>query len=324
MIELIKYLKEYEQEWNEFLSNSKNSTFLFNRGFMEYHSDRFDDFSLVIKEKGKIVGLLPANIDDLGNVVSHQGLSYGGFIFGKTEKLNNITRYIHSALKFLSEKGVDRLIYKSYPRFYNTVGSDEVDYNLFLLEAKLLRRDCALIINLKDKIGFQSRRIRAIKKAKKFNIKVIEKKSFSEFWEEILVPNLKLKHNTLPVHSLQEIELLGRRFPTKIKQFNAYLDNKIIAGTTIFETSTVAHAQYISASEEGRSNGGLDYLFEQLINEEYTHKDFFDFGISNENQGKKLNHGLLDWKEGFGGRSFSHDFYEISTNNFNLLEKVIK
>lgn len=38
---------------------------MFNRDFMEYHADRFEDFSLIFKnEKGKIVALLPGNIKD--------------------------------------------------------------------------------------------------------------------------------------------------------------------------------------------------------------------------------------------------------------------
>ena len=324
MIEILKYCEKFSDQWNEFLKCSKNSTFLFNRNFMEYHSDLFVDFSLLIFENGKIVGLLPANLDDLGNVISHQGLSYGGFIFNNEEKLNNISKYIYSTLKFFSENHIDTLIYKSFPRFYNTTGSDEVEYNLFLLKANLYRRDSALLINLQNKIKFQNRRKRSIKKAKKLNIEIIETNCFSEFWNKILIPNLKLKHRTVPVHSLDEIELLSSRFPENIKQYNALLDNKIVAGTTIFETPTVAHAQYISASEEGRNNGGLDFLFDQLINDKYSNKNYFDFGISNENQGKSLNHGLLDWKEGFGGRAFSHDFYEISTKNFNLLENIIK
>ena len=324
MIEINKYSEENFKDWNDFLSTSKNSTFLFNRNFMGYHSHRFDDFSLIVKENKKIVALLPANIDNLGTLHSHQGLSYGGFIFKRNEKLNNISKYIYFSLKFLLENGIKTLIYKSFPRFYNDLGSDEVEYNLFILEAHLYRRDSALVIDLKNKIEFQNRRKRSVKKGRKFNTEIIESNSFDEFWNKILKPNLKLKHNTQPVHSLDEIELLANRFPRNIKQFNAYIDNKIVAGTTVFETPTVAHAQYISSSEEGRKSGGLDYLFEQLICERYSQKKYFDFGISNENEGKNLNHGLLDWKEGFGGRAFSHDFYEISTDNYNLLENIIR
>ena len=38
--------------------------------------------------------------------------------------------YLFNA-KFLSENNVDNLIYKSFPRFYNTVGSDELIITYF-------------------------------------------------------------------------------------------------------------------------------------------------------------------------------------------------
>ena len=319
-----KYEPKQKNAWNEFLVKSKNSTFLFNRDFVEYHADRFNDYSLIIIDKGEIVALFPANIDSNRIVYSHQGLTYGGFVFRENECLNEILRYIHAALRFLKKNDISKIIYKAIPKFYNTIGSDEIDYSLFLLEAKLIRRDTALTINLKNKICYQNRRIRAIKKATKLGVVIVEQDSFQDFWHNILIPNLLERFGVNPVHSLEEIEMLAKYFPNNIRQYNAYLDGRIIAGTTIFETPIVAHAQYISASVEGRNNGGLDLLFSHLIEKEFACKNYFDFGISNENNGKSLNHGLLDWKEGFGGRSFSHDFYEIETNKYRLLEGVIK
>jgi hypothetical protein len=319
-----KYEPKQKNVWNEFLDNSKNSTFLFNRNFVEYHADRFNDYSLIIIDKGEIVTLFPANIDANRIVYSHQGLTYGGFVFREDECLNDILKYIHAALRFFKKNDISKILYKSIPKFYNTIGSDEIDYSLFLLEAKLIRRDTALTINLKNKISYQNRRIRSIKKATKLGVFIIEQDSFQDFWHDILIPNLLERFGVNPVHSLEEIEMLAKYFPKNIKQFNAYLDDRIVAGTTIFETPNVAHAQYISASTEGRNNGGLDLLFSHLIEKEFAHKNYFDFGISNENKGKSLNHGLLDWKEGFGGRSFSHDFYEIETIKYRLLESVIK
>ena len=51
---------------------------------------------------------------------------------------------------------------------------------------------------------------------------------------------------------------------------------------------------------------------------------FFDFGICNENNGFSLNHGLLDWKEGFGGRTYVNKFYKVKVSNHYLLDKVLK
>ena len=127
-----KYEPKQKNIWNEFLVKSKNSTFLFMRDFVEYHAARFNDYSLIIIDEGEVVALFPANIDSNGIIHSHQGLTYGGFVFRKDECLNNILKYIHAALRFLTKNDISKILYKAIPKFYNTIGSDEIDYSLFL------------------------------------------------------------------------------------------------------------------------------------------------------------------------------------------------
>ncbi len=74
-----KYRSDLRASWNEFVSKSKNATFLFYRDYMDYHSDRFNDFSILIYKNKSLVGLIPANIFE-NSVYSHQGLSYGGLL----------------------------------------------------------------------------------------------------------------------------------------------------------------------------------------------------------------------------------------------------
>ena len=288
-----KYSLEDKTSWNNFVKSAKNATFLFQRDFMDYHSDRFEDYSLLVYKDEKLVAVLPANISG-SELHSHQGLSYGGLVL---------------KLKLL-------------PKIYHIMPSDEIDYLLFLLKAKLIRRDitsCVLNENVL-KIN-SSNRLRGIKKGEKNELQVREGGKFKAFWNEVLEPNLKQIHNQKPVHSLEEITLLQSRFPKNIKQFNVFKNDQIVAGTTIFETATVAHAQYISANEMGRQTGGLDFLFNNLL-QHYSNKKYFDFGISNEAQGMKVNQGLLNWKESFGGRTIAHDFYEIETGNHQLLNDI--
>ena len=77
---IIKYTSGHYNLWNDFVANAKNATFLFHRDFMEYHSDRFEDNSLLIfDEKEKLVAIFPAN--RIGNeLFSHQGLTYGEIV----------------------------------------------------------------------------------------------------------------------------------------------------------------------------------------------------------------------------------------------------
>ncbi len=152
---------------------------------------------------------------------------------------------------------------------------------------------------------------------------MVGESSFAPFWERVLAPRLAARYGVKPVHSLEEITLLASRFPDNIKQYSAYCGQEIVAGATIYETPRVAHAQYIAVSDNGQDIGAIDALFAWLMDEGFKGKPFFDFGICNEEQGRKINHGLLDWKEGFGGRSCAHDFYELETRNYVKLEPAL-
>ena len=112
-IEITRYSCELLHEWNQFVDHSKNATFLLNRSYMDYHADRFSDCSLVIRSKGRIVALLPANIS--GSIVfSHGGLTYGGLITDHrmTAKLMiDIVRRLHDSTKVTT--GATRAAYRT-------------------------------------------------------------------------------------------------------------------------------------------------------------------------------------------------------------------
>ena len=319
-------VKQYEAKdylfWNTFINEAKNATFLFHRDFMEYHKDRFDDFSLLIFDKEKLVAVLPAN--RVGDIIfSHQGLTYGGLIYSDKLKLGTVLAIFQAVLKFLNQIDINTINIKTIPAIYHTKPAEELLYALFLVEAKLYRRDTLAVIDLTKKIALSKGRLEGVNKGINHGLLVKEEVNFSLFWNQILIPNLALKHQEKPVHSLTEINDLQAKFPKNIRQFNVYYNNEIVGGTTIFESNQVAHAQYISADERKNELGSLDYLYYYLLTEIFEDKKFFDFGISNENQGKNLNNGLCFWKESFGASTIVHDFYEVKTSNYILLNDVI-
>ena len=105
--------------------------------------------------------------------------------------------------------------------------------------------------------------------------------------------------------------MLAERFPDDIKLYIGERDGKMLAGTVIFENGHTVHTQYLANSDEGRQCGALDVVIDYLMREVYADKTYFDFGISNENEGRYLNEGLIAQKEGFGARAVVHDFYRI-------------
>lgn len=320
-LQVIKYTADKKTDWDTFVKQSKNGTFQFYRDFMEYHQDRFDDFSLMVYDKNKLVALLPANKAN-DELYSHQGLTYGGLVLSKKVKFENVLIIFRQSLQFLAAEGVQTVHLKLVPKIYHNYPADEMDYLLFLVNAKLIRRDLSSTIDRHDRLKIQSNRMEGVKKAKKQELQIKQNNDFESFWKEILIPNLQRTHAAKPVHSSVEITKLAETFPQHIQQFNVYQENQLVGGATIFETETVAHVQYISANQEKQRLGTLDFLFQYLIEEKYAGKKYFDFGVSNENQGRNLNKGLLYWKECFGARAITHDFYEIKTSNYHKLDKV--
>ena len=318
-----KYQSTDYSTWNEFVANAKNATFLFHRDFMEYHSDRFQDFSLLIfDENQNLKSILPANrAEDV--VYSHQGLTYGGLVLNQKTKLQETIVITFNFLRFLNENGISTLNLKQLPSFYTKFPSEEMEYLSFILNAKLVRRDSLSVLDLKTDYNFSKDRKQAINRGVKNELIVKEESSFELFWNEILIPNLKQKHQAKPVHTIDEITFLKSKFPKNIRQFNVYKEDKIVAGTTIFESENVAHSQYISGNSDKNELGSLDFLHNYLLKGVFSKKDYFDFGISNENQGRNINQGLLSWKESFGSRTIVQNFYEIETKNYSLLENVL-
>ena len=115
----------------------------------------------------------------------------------------------------------------------------------------------------------------------------------------------------LDYHSLEEITLLHSRFPANIRLLAAFEDQAMTAGVVIYESDRVARTQYIAADSRGRVSGSLDLLVSTLIHQVFVDKPFVEFGTSDECNGRQINQGLIEYKEGFGARSVAHDHYRI-------------
>ena len=286
---------------------------------MDYHQDRFDDFSLMIYKDDKLYALLPAN--KKGEVIySHQGLTYGSFILQESSKIFYSFEAFKKMLEFINSEGIKLLNIRLIPTIYNNIPSDELEYFLYRAEAKLIKRDVMMIIDYQNHLPFQKNRREGINKAKRNGLTVKIDDDFDSFWNQILIPNLSEKYQTTPVHNLDEIKLLASRFPNNIKQVNVYKDDQIVAGTTVFLTNNTVHPQYVSGNTDKNAYGSLDLLYHFVINEFKEGRRYFDFNTSSEEHGRVLNQGLIFWKEGSGARAFTFDNYLLETSVYKTLE----
>ena len=310
-----KYTSADKQIWDNFLSISKNATFLFRRDFIEYHGERFIDHSvLIFNSKKKLLALFPA-CQKKKTIHSHSGLSYGGIIFHQDIRLHEAKIVFQVLLNYFQSQGFQKIIYKQLPYFYQKYPNYEEDIILYQLKAQLIRKDIGAIIDLQSLRSTTFLRGRSreldLQKAQNHNLKIIQSNNLSYFWKNILIPNLKTRHQISPTHSLNQITYLVDLFPKNIRFFSVQKNQQIVAGTLIFQTDEVAHAQYIASSELGKKHGALTLLFQHLVRNKYSDFKFFSFGISTENQGKHLNQGLHTWKESFGARAIPHNIYQI-------------
>ncbi len=321
MYSIEQYNISHYSLWNDFIAQSKNGTFLFHRDYMEYHSDRFEDFSLLVFEGKKLIAVFPANREGK-DLHSHKGLTYGGLVYGSKMKLKEVIKIYRTLLQFLNDNQIDKLHIKPVPAIYHKFPAQEQEYVMFLLNAKLSRRDQLSVIDYDNRMPYIKSRKQSVRRGEVNGLQIIEEPKFELFWNEILIPNLKNKHDAKPVHTVKEITHLHQKLPEQIRHFNVYHDDKIVAGTTMFLTDRVAHPQYVSGQEDKNALGSLDYLYNHLI-EIFSDKSYFDFGPSTEEQGRKLNEGIVFWKESFGARTVIQDFYKVDTADFYFLDDIV-
>ncbi len=313
-INIKQYSSAYYSTWNEFIAKAKNATFLFHRDFMEYHQDRFEDYSLLIfDDKDKLVAVLPANrVED--TVYSHQGLTYGGLVLSHKSKAKEVFSCFEAVVTFLQNNAFKKLIIKPIPVFYNKTFSFELDYYLFKIKSNLIKKDMNLAFKLGEDYLISKTKLKKYRNSLSLGISMKEDTNFESFWTGVLLPRLDEKHNAKPVHTLDEISKLAMKFPNNIKQFNAYLDEEIVAGITIFETDDVVKSQYGATTVKGESCRALDFLFLSLMEKyQLAGKSYFDMGIVTDlSYLEGYNQGLLNQKEELGCVVFEQNHYEIN------------
>lgn len=311
MISLRRYTANDEKAWNDFVERSKNGTFMLNRGYMDYHSDRFTDHSLMFYTDNRLYALLPANAYG-DTFYSHQGLTYGGLILPPDASTPTTLQLFDVLNIYLRKQGIRRVIYKAIPHVYHQLPSEEDLYALhWRCRATIARRDIGTALFLNNHPRWSRLRRRGVKKAQEAGVTVVKDDNLEEFWK-ILEDNLWQCHGVKPVHSIDEMRLLKDRFPENIVLYNAYLDDISVGGIVLYVNKDVVHAQYSSASQLGKQIGALDAVYDKLINSDFKEYRYFDWGRSTEDDGHILNENLIMQKEGFGGSPVIYDIYEYT------------
>ena len=318
-IQIIDYDSSMRAAWDEFVDRARQRSFLFRRAFMDYHSDRFRDASLLAIDarSGRVEGVIPANIgrEDERVVQSHGGLTYGGLLTACNAETVLVSRMMEGCMERYRQCGFRWVDYKPVPHIYHLQPAEEDLYWLHRMGGRWVHRCISSAVSLHDPLPLSTLRRRKVARASKQGLL-----TFSEgmqwlpaYWE-VLTEVLRVHHATRPVHSFDEMQRLMKAFPQSIRLHVVLSGHEVVAGCVLFVMPRVVHVQYIAASDTGRSLGALDLLFDRLIRrsrEVLPEAHYFDFGISTEQGGTVLNEGLVFQKEGFGARGVCYDAYRL-------------
>lgn len=313
MITIQRYTEEHKDSWNAFVKTAKNPLFMFDRNYMDYHKDRFEDYSLMFFSDDKLIALLPLNIKD-NEVFSHGGLTFGSFIVSNDMKQHTMNECFDVLLSFLKEQSVKAITLKPTPWIYHLQPAEEDLYSLYTHSAQLLKVEPSTVIDLNNPLKMPKGRKAQISRARREGVGIVECFDEEDFNTFIDLENevLSEHHDTKAVHTGTELYLLHSRFPELVHLYAAGYEGRMIAGAVVFEYPTLVHTQYLAANDTARRIGALDLTINHVKETFKDTKQWLDFGISSENNGLYLNEGLISQKESFGGRTVVYTAWKIT------------
>jgi hypothetical protein len=305
--------------WDALVDRSHNGTFLHTRRFLGYHGDRFRDRSLlVLDDKGRLLGVLPVAEDprDPEVFMSHPGITYGGMVHDGSLRGDKMVEALDLARAACARAGARELRYKATPFIYHQVPAADDVYALFRLGAFRYRCDLSATIDLENQPAYNRGRRSNLQHARHMGVTVeASLDHLPAFWP-ILEANLAARHHVKPVHTLAEIQHLAALFPANIEMVAALHEGRVVAGTVLFKKANIDHAQYMSASEAGFELRALDLVFDTCFRMSRERGvRYFDYGMSNEQEGRVLNEGLYRFKTGFGAGGVAYEFFLLPTRS---------
>ncbi|MBF1246402.1 MAG: GNAT family N-acetyltransferase [Lautropia mirabilis] len=321
--------------WNDFIRRSRNGVFLFQREYMDYHADRFEDASVIVESAQgtpRIVAVLPANrrhAPDGDHCVTHGGLTFGGLVMDEKLGGAQVLAVMEQLAAWLAGRNFVQLHYKATPHLYHRLPSEDDLYALHRLGAHTTQVLLSSTLDLQRQAPTSSQKNHALNLAKRAGIDVGRCRR-ADYWP-LLNQTLQSRHGVGPVHTLAEIERLAGAF-TQLEVLGAWQrpsdgapanqghdphatadvaalpvkpeSCSLHAGIVLYHYTGVTHTQYLASAPEGFETRAQHAILELAIEAARARgQRWFSFGTSTTEGGAVLNEGLLRHKEMFGARS---------------------
>ncbi len=320
MFEVLRYNSEHKYEWDSFVPKKNNGTIFHLRSFLGYHPEsRFKDHSLLFYKKSKLFSVFPAAqkiINKKLYIISHPGATLGSFVVPEDLSISDALSLVQTLKKYCKENSFDIIQVTTPPNLYQYRLSNYMEFSYLRNGFSYVKREVTSILHLENTIDknlekFRPSHKRAIKKGEERGLICIESNDFENFYL-MLEKNLKTRHGVVPTHTLNELKILHKIFPKKIKLFSSFYKKKMVAGVLNFIINDqVVLAFYITHDESYSDIRPLNLLFYKMF-EWAIQSNFkiYDFGIFTVNGNPNM--GLGRFKENFGSSGIFRDTFEAS------------
>jgi hypothetical protein len=290
-MELVRYNNFQKDNWDLFISMSINGNFMYYRNYLDYHSERFVDHSLLAIKYGEIVAVLPAHADE-EKLCSHFGLTYGGWIFGKGFSSSDFIQLFSAFEKYGADNKFKELLYKQKPSIFSPHLCETDSWVMWRNNWELFRRDLSFAIDLKMHVGYASDKRYRINKSVRNDLNIVWQGD-TKIFLELVNQNLQSRYSVNAVHSLEEMLKLQTLFPDNISTITVSHNGIFLGGTWLFEDNNFVHTQYLHSNEIGKKLGAIEFLIFSLIEKYKLNKRWLIFvcfgqlqGASGYQQGK--------------------------------------
>jgi len=324
----VGYSGSWKDAWDEFVINqSRNGTIFHERNFLEYHSEqKFNDASLLfIKKKSNppiISAVFPSVFLETSGVKvlsSHPGSSYGGLIYSPSISTSGVSDILEQIIDYAKKFQANSIEIRLPEQI---IFSDPPDQELsFLLWHKgfnLKTRELSSAVFLQSRIPLSKLSKKtfswSVNRAKSEGLTVSYNFPVEKIYH-LIKNNLEKRYEKSPTHTLDELIDIKNRYPNRIKAWTAMKDKIPVGVVVVFEINTRAVHDFYIAQDFKYSKFQPLYLIFDSIFHYYrdNHFDWFNFGISSRD--KWIKWGILNFKEGLGGRGVVRETWILNDLN---------
>jgi len=311
-IKVVPLERRYIDRWNRFVDNSSNGTLFHRLDFLDYHGDKFrEERQNIIWMKGEsilaVMPMLTKNVEGQKHAVSPYGASFGGIVTGSRMPLKTSESIAEAFLEYLQVKQISSCTI-TYPDTYvHRSPNAHIEFSLLRRSFSFMKAEVFSVIQLATEYKtarkrYEGRARTSLRKALPY-FEVQHHADMVEFYS--ILQEDKLRHDSEPTHSLEELLELQARFPASIWCDIATHNNGARAGILYVSLNrqvlmTFYMAQETAALSLDGTNVLVDFGIQNAIKLGYK---YFDFGGST--LGYEIeNIGVANFKESFGAGGY--------------------